>query len=293
MKRLALFLILIVLTGCTENEAASYTIKRIEGHKKEENSDFFTGAYIEFNENIMSTEDFEEKCGTHDVYAKEVFIDEPKEASDFILMCYAKEKTPYIIIRNREDFGELRFRQHADKMAAAIGKYQVEVMVEILENSYYYDENEYLAKTISEENNKAIKVWSVRYDDVILAEKNVPDYADMVCVNGYIKDENSIKRFFDLNDDIDKDIIIRFGAAVYSSEDCTYRTEEVFDTINYAYDRISDDKRYRGIIYMNKSEKLSKKVAYTDYSVISDKKLSEKYKELIENINKEADDIGK
>ena len=63
MKRLALFLVLLSLTGCTENDDAVLTVKRIEGHKTEENTDFFTGVYTEFNESITSIDEFEKKCG--------------------------------------------------------------------------------------------------------------------------------------------------------------------------------------------------------------------------------------
>ena len=69
-----------------------------------------------------------------------------------------------------------------------MGRYGVKVMVEILENSYYYDENgemfEYLSEKITEAAPQAEKLWSVRYDDVVLADKYMPEDTELVCING-------------------------------------------------------------------------------------------------------------
>ena len=58
-----------------------------------------------------------------------------------MLECYSRGKMPYIILKNREGISGEDFKKYAGEFAEAVGKYDIEVMIEILENSYYYDEN--------------------------------------------------------------------------------------------------------------------------------------------------------
>ncbi len=300
MKRTALlFLSCMVLNGCAaefsepvveREETVEVSVSRNFGSVIEENRDFFLGADIAGDSNIDSIADFEKMTGEHEVYADEVYIDEADRAAEFMLECFAAGRTPYLIIKNRDSISDAKFKEYSDSMAEAVGKYNIEVMVEILENSYYYDENgdryNYLSETLSQRNKLVKKVWSVKSDDIILAGKYMPDDADYICVNGYFGDEKAADRLFsELRDhlDTDKRVIIRFGAACYSSLDCVYTIDEAVSTIETVYAKAMNDKGICGVIYMDKNEKLSDKVIYTDYSVTSDKKVAEGYRKTIEN----------
>ncbi len=300
MKRIALFFICFLLCGCAKNnpvreipEAEEKTVEvsvsKNYGSVIEDNRDYFIGADITGDTNVEDIVDFEEMTAAHDIYAEEVYIDEANFAENFILECFALGKTPYIIIKNKDSIGEDSFKEYADLMAEAVGKYNIEVMVEILENSYYYDENgdryNYLYDALKESNELVKSVWSVKSDDIILAEKYMPDTADYICVNGYFADEAEAERMFsEMRNHLDagKGVIIRFGAASYSSSDCVYRLDEAVSTIAEVYDKAKKDNSIAGIIYMDKNEKLSDKVVYTDYSVTSDKKVREGYKQIVE-----------
>ena len=67
--------------------------------------------------------------------------------------------------------------RYAGEFAEAVGKYDIEVMIEILENSYYYDENgekyKYAAKLIKKSNGQAKTVWSVSYTHLDVYKRQV------------------------------------------------------------------------------------------------------------------------
>lgn len=298
MKRIALlFLICLTLSGCARKtaptaepmeETVNVYVSRNYGSVTEENRDFFIGADITGDQNIDSISDFEEMTAPHDVYAEEVYIDEADRAAQFTLECLAEGKTPYIIIKDRDSVSDDMFSRYAEEMSEAIGRYNVEVMVEILENSYYYDEDgeryACLSELLSEGDGLVKKVWSVKRDDVIMAGKYMPEDADYICVNGYFSDSADADRLFsELRNHLntDKRVIIRFGAACYSSSDCVYRLDEAVSAVEEVYARAQKDSGIAGIIYMDKNERLSDKVVYTDYSVTSDKKVTEGYGRII------------
>lgn len=297
MKRLALFFICAAVFGTgvyiikdrIKDDTKTVFIQRIKGSKLEKNVDYFTGIDITEDIKIDGIEQFEEKVCSHNLYADEVYIDEDKKAENFILECYAKGKIPYLIIKNREAINQVEFKKYADKMAEAIGRYDVALIVEVLENSYYYDDSgecyNYLSDKIKEENQKAKTVWSVKFDDLIFAKDYMPQNADYICINGYFKDideaERTFRDFFNFMN-TDKRVIIRFGAAVYSSKNCTYTLDEAVKTIDYVYDKVEDNSIFGGIIYMDKNIKPSKKMLYTDYSITLDDTIISKYKEILE-----------
>lgn len=303
MRKIALFLITVILSGCSflktdinsaddntkEIGALKVSTSRTQGNDIGENRDFFIGADITEDTNVEGISEFEEKFPVHDVYADEVYIDEPQKASDFMLECYSQGKIPYIILKNKDGIGDETFKLYAKEFAEAVGKYQIQVMIEILENSYYYDENgerfKYVAELIKENNEKAKTVWSVKRDDIILVNSYMPDEnVDYICINEYFSSMDDAQKMFSeirthLN--TDKNAVFRFGAAAYSTDDCIYTTDEALDTINYIYDSVKKDTDAAGIIYMDKNIKLSDKIKYTDYSVTSDKKLIEGYNSII------------
>lgn len=299
MNIIVLFLAIILFTGCssantgeenTLEEIREVSVSRLNGSRIENNTDFFIGADITEDINVDTIQAFEEMAGTHDVYADEIYIDEADKAENFILECCAAGKRPYIIIKNKDGIGIETYKKYADTMAEAIGHYQVEVMVEILENSYYYDESgekyNYLAEKIYEANNSAKMIWSVKSDDLILVGKYMPEEnVDYICVNGYFDSAEAADRLFSglrnhLN--TDKRVIVRFGAAAYSSDDCIYTIREAKKTIAGVYDKILRDKEIAGVIYMDKNVRLSEQVNYTDYSITSDKTLTKEYFDIIE-----------
>lgn len=300
MKKTALFLMILILAGCAapdakeENapeteESAVVSTGRISGVKVGENRDFFIGADITEDINVENIDAFEEKFPVHDLYAEEVSVDEGEKAADFILECYSRGKTPYIIIKNKDGIGEEDFKKYAMEMAGALGRYHVRVMAEVLENSYYYDEGgekyEYLAQLIKEENDLAETIWSVKSDDIILVGSLLPEEnTDYICVNGYFSSLDGAERMFsEIRDHLntDKEVIFRFGAASYSGEDCVYTPEEAEKTVEFVYDSVKKDEGAAGVIYMDKNRKLSDRVIFTDYSVTADKELSEGYIEII------------
>ena len=305
MKKIVLFLIAAALTGCAavkndkntaesvaENqETLEVSTGRAQGSTIGENRDFFIGADITEDTNIDGIDAFEEKISPHEVYADEIYIDETEKAESFMLECYSRGKMPYIILKNREGISDEDFKKYAGEFAEAVGKYDIEVMIEILENSYYYDENgekyKYAAKLIKKSNEQAKTVWSVKRDDIILVGSYMPDEnVDYICINGYFSSTEDAQRMFSeirSHLDTDKKAIFRFGAAAYSTDDCVYRTDEAIETINLVYESVKKDPNAAGIIYMDKNTKLSDKVRYTDYSVTTDKKLSAGYKEIIDN----------
>lgn len=264
---------------------------RTYGASVGENRDFFVGADITEDRNISGIAAFEEKFPAHDIYADEIYIDEADKAGDFMLECYSQGKTPYIIIKNRDSIGTDDLKTYAQEFAEALGKYHIEVIVEILENSYYYDENGEIYKTmaslIKEKNDLAETVWSVKWDDIILVGAYMPDEnVDYICINGYFSSKDDAQRMLSeirTHLDTDKRAIFRFGASAYSTEDCVYTTKEALETISLVYDSVKKDMNAAGIIYMDKNIKLSDKVKYTDYSVTSNKELIEGYGEIIED----------
>ena len=296
MNIIALFLAFILFSGCSAENAVEYgektrevSVSRLNGNKIEQNTDFFIGADITEDINISNIRDFEEKTGKHEVYAEEVFIDEAEKAEKFILECCADGKKPYIIIKNRDGISSESFKKYADAISEAIGVYQIEVMVEVLENSYYYDESGekyiYLAEKICDANNYAKTVWSVKSDDIIVVGKYMPkEYVDYICVNGYFESEKAADRLFsELRNHLntDKGVIIRFGASSYSSDDCAYTVPEAKKTIADVYDNICTDEGIAGVIYMDKNIRLSEQINYKDYSITSDKSLTDSYSETI------------
>ncbi|GFI62056.1 hypothetical protein IMSAG049_01229 [Clostridiales bacterium] len=307
MKKIALILLCITLIGCTarhdepikefaeeldmsSKEDKMVAVSHVIGVIRENNTEYFMGADITGDINVNSIAEFEEITNVHDVYADEIYIDEAEKAAAFMLECYAAGKTPYIIMKNREGIGDELFKAYADVFSEAIGKYQLDVMVEILENSYYYDKDskkyKYIAEKISEVNGRAQFVWSVRQDDIILIGKYMPEeYVDYICVNGYFQEANTAGRLFSgLKSHLstDNQVIVRFGASSYSSLDCAYTTEEAAKIIDAVYDGVKSDTGIAGVIYMDKNERLFEGINYTDYSVTSDKKLTERYKGIIE-----------
>lgn len=298
MNKIALILLCLLLSGCTVNKNSSVktaedvkvvSVSRVDGNKIEENKDFFIGADITEDTNVDGISAFEEKTGVHELYADEIYINEADKAAAFMLECYAAGKTPYIILKNREGISTEQFKSYADELAQAVGKYHLEVMVEILENSYYYDENgenyKYTAEKIAESNDLAEFVWSVKSDDIILVGKYMPEeYVDFICVNGYYSSDKAADRMFSelrkhLN--TDKRVIVRFGAVYYSSSDCAYTPDDAKKTIETVYNRTFTDKGIAGVIYMDKNKKLSERINFTDYSVTSDKKLIQAYSDVI------------
>lgn len=70
-----------------------------------------------------------------------------------------KGKNTLYNFENREGISDEDFKKYAGEFAEAVGKYDIEVMIEILENSYYYDENgekyKYAAELIKKSNEQA------------------------------------------------------------------------------------------------------------------------------------------
>ncbi len=299
MKMIVLFFVCMTLSGCIaqktdmgENKTIEVLVKHIEGNIIKENRDFFIGADITADTNVGTIADFEEKTEAHEVYAEEVYIDEAERAEDFILECYAADRKPYIIIKGRTDMGDADFKDNSEKMAQAIGKYNISAMVEILENSYYYDDSgemySYLSEKISKANPLVKTVWSVKADDVILAEKYMPDNADYICIDGYFSTGKEAKKMFsDIRSSFPakKRIILRFGASGYSTRDCTYTPDSELDIIKGIYNKVCYDTQVCGVIYMDKNEKLNDNVIYTDYSLTNDRKVTNGYKEIINDVN--------
>ena len=79
----------------------------------------------------------------------------------------------------------------------------------------------------------------------------------------------------------DKRVIIRFGASSYSSDDCAYTVPEAKKTIADVYDNICTEEGIAGVIYMDKNIRLSEQINYKDYSITSDKSLTDSYSETI------------
>lgn len=301
MKRIVFIIVsAVILTGCTvggqitvkteqtdDKDTVNVLVVRNAGRIIEDNRDYFIGADITEDTNTGSISEFEEKCGAHDVYAEEVYIDEADRAETFILECMAAGKTPYLTVKNRENISESEFREYADSFAEAMGRYGVKVMVEILENSYYYDENgemfEYLSEKITEAAPQAEKLWSVRYDDVVLADKYMPEDTELVCINGYMSDSAAMLEGLKSFREKDIKAVLRFGVPYYRSSDCTYRADEAAKTIAEVYDAAGKSSDVYGVIYMDKNKRLSDKTLYTDYSVTTDKAMTEKYRQIIEN----------
>lgn len=295
MNLVALFLLCISLCGCS-TASEKIMVDKIQTDVTEEvmaqtdtEDKFLYGADISEDNLAKDIPGFEELTGSHDIYADEIYITETQKAENFILECYASGKTPYIIFKAQNNIRKDSFRESIDKMADIIGKYQVPVFIEIFENDYFSDSNneyyEYAAEKFYEKNAFVKRIWSIKAEDVMIADKYCPDSdVDYVSVNGYFNNVNEAERFFkELNDyyNSDKPLILRFGAVSFTSENCTYTSDEACDIISKVYEDAKKDTDIKGAIYMDKSNRVSNKSAYSNYYITIDRKVTEAYKSSI------------
>lgn len=295
MKKIALFLLCITLCGCS-SASKKIMVENVNGDITEEamaqtNEDekFLIGADISDDNLAKDISNFEELTGKHDIYADEIFITEADKAENFILEAYASGKTPYIILKCQDNVRKDSLKASIDEMAGIIGKYQVPLFVEIFENDYLSDINneyyKYAAEKFYEKNAFVKRVWSVKTDDIMIADKYCPDSdVDYICVNGYFDTEKEAERFFEEKNEFfssDKPVILRFGAVSFSSADCTYTSDEASSIISKVYENAKKDKNIKGAIYMDKSNRISNKSAYSNYYITIDKKVTEAYKNAI------------
>ena len=295
MNLIALFLLCITLCGCSsasekimvenvDNGIAENVMAQTSAEEK-----FLYGADISEDNLAKDIPSFEELTGKHDIYADEIYITEPDKAESFILECYASGKTPYIILKTQNNIRKDNFKESIDNMAEIIGKYQVPVFVEIFENDYFSDSNneyyKYAAEKFYEKNAFVKRVWSIKADDIMIADKYCPDSdVDYICVNGYFDTAKEAERFFTEENDyynLDKPLILRFGAVSFSSEGCTYTNDEACSIISEVYENAKKDTNIKGAIYMDKSNRISNKTAYSNYYITIDKIVTEAYKKSI------------
>jgi len=295
MNLIALFLLCITLCGCTA-ESKKIMVEHINGDVTEEamaqtgeDEKFLVGADISEDSLAKDISSFEGLTGKHDLYADEIYITETDKAENFILETYAAGKTPYIILKCPYNIRKDSFEGDIDKIAETIGKYQVPVFVEIYENGYLNDtDNEfykYAAEKLYEKNAFIKRIWSVKADDIMIAEKYCPDKdVDYICVNGYFNSLVDADKFFEEKNEFfvsNKPIILRFGAVSFSSDNCSYTSDEACSIISNVYDAAKKDLNIKGIIYMDKSNRISNKSAYSNYYITIDKKVTEAYKKSI------------
>lgn len=295
MNRIALFLLCIVLCGCTSSskkimvENTKNDITEEAMAQTGEVDKFLLGADISEDNLAKDIPSFEELTGKHDIYADEIYVTEPEKAESFILEAYASGKTPYIILKCQDNIRKDNFKESIDKMSKTIGKYQVPVFVEIFENNYLSDSNneyyKYASKEFYDKNPFVKRVWSVKADDIMIADKYCPDNdVDYICVNGYFDSESDAERFFEEKKEFlssDKPMFMRFGAVSFSSDDCTYTSDEASKIISKVYENAKEDSDIKGVIYMDKSNRISNKSSYSNYYITIDKKVTEAYKKSI------------
>lgn len=295
MNLVALFLLCITLCGCTSasqkimvDSVNKDVAEDVMAQTSNEN-ELLIGADISEDSIVKEISDFEELTGKHDIYADEIYITESEKAEKFILECYASGKIPYIILKCQDNIRKDSFKESVDKIAETIGKYQVTVFIEIFENGYFFDtDNEYYkyaAEKLYEFNSFVKRVWSVKADDIMIADKYCPESnVDYICVNGYFNSENEVERFFTEKTQYytgERPLIIRFGAASFISEGCKYTSDEACSTINKVYEKSKIYNDIQGVIYMDKSNRISNKIAYSNYYITIDKKVTEAYKNSI------------
>lgn len=295
MNLVALFLLCFTLCGCT-SASQKIMVDSTEPNAAEEvmaqtndEKEFLIGADISEDSIVEDISEFEELTGKHDLYADEIYITESDKAEKFILECYASGKTPYIVLKCQDNIRKESFRESVDQMAETIGKYQVPVFVEIFENGYFNDAGneyyEYAAQKLYEANPSIKRIWSVKAEDIMIADKYCPEKeVDYICVNGYFDSVNKAERFFAEKEQYytgDKPLMMRFGAVSFTSEDCKYTSDEACGVINKIYEQAKADEDIQGIVYMDKSNRISNKAPYSNYYITIDKKVTEAYKNSI------------
>ena len=307
MNMIVLFLIFTLLSGCSSNIAHMISENKLSKPKfNVENSQALLisecekevlikiGADISQDKKMESIGGFEELAGEHDIYADEIYIDESLAAEKFILKCFAKGKTPYIILKDRQELSEDEFIRCLEEFETVLDKYPINVMIEVFENSYYTDPDGEKYKLFFDiVSNDSVSVgWSLDYDDIMFFDNYVPDEnVDFVCINGYLNSDNDAKRFIQAIEDIsDYDIVARFGYIYYSAETCKYTIDEMIRGIENIYGSIKDIENISAIIYMDKNYMGNDQSNYNDYTITSENRILEKYKTLIYDIRYDEGD---
>lgn len=314
MRFFNIVLILLLLTGCsnvdyTENITqdtysssnssltpynlyvtnTEYTLSKYEPSEKK-----YIGTYIQAETDPKNLiEDFENNTNDyHSIYSYQLRLNEPFPLN-FVLACYAKNKTPFITIlppENEEDTFNVELLK---TLVNSFGNLNLPIFVNFYENPHLanYDENSYInffkqAKNYFEIYAKNVAlVWSIDFSNVYEINKYYPgdNFVDWVGINIYeaVDANNKIEKvsteldyFYSKFQNKKPICISSLGISNFSNTTLNYVIDEKIEELTRYYSTIPEKyPRIKLINYLN----------YNNYSINDNKKILSAFNKLTKN----------
>jgi len=310
-------MICLLLTACNASENMSgkanynpdciYNIYIEKDYKaaKYETDNCYLGAYILSDKNVnFSIKDFEnlvEKKHTSYIYHINTADEFPL---NWVLECLINKATPCFVV-TPENINN-PFNTNTAEFAKKFSILKIPMFVQFYPNPNVesYDAQEYKEFFIKARNDfniyapNAAFVWSVSSSDMFTSNEFYPgnDYVDWVGINIYEDIQN--QKLNSISNEVDyfcymyqeyKPIMIsQFGVSHYTSDGHKYFINQALEELTKMYSVIiPNQSRIKAIYYMDfNNVMLSPKNTKCDnFSITDDKKITQKYKDLISSGN--------
>ncbi len=320
MKKLYIFLLIFIITGCSQNipkessvvvsvdnvynqielyniyQKDKYTLKKYEPDKK-----CYTGVFIEQTEGNF-IEEFEKYTNTsHSVYMYHQKLDESYPLS-WVLNGYSNSKTPFITILPPDNKEDLFNKELIKNLAKDFGKLQIPMFVSIYPVNDYFKEknNEYIkflqdAKTYFELYSPNVCIlWSIDKKNAYKADDFYPgdSYVDWVGIDIYedIDENNNLNRMFKEFDFFyksyanKKPIFINLGISHFGSTSYNYNIEDKVNELKRYFNEMPFKyERLKMVNYINYDTFKTKNINKQNYLVTDNKKILDSYTKLLNN----------